>query len=106
MVSHIHACDRVLVVDGDGRLVSCCDGYSVTADQLFAVVVVWDPTDPTGWRGTLTTLDHRPVRFAHAELDDQAFQRWLRDLPGWDPGKLSHALIWPGLHLVWRRPGA
>jgi hypothetical protein len=69
--------------------------------------MVWDANDPTPqWRGTLTTFDHRPVRFSQAELDDEAFQRWLRDLPGWDPTKLSHALMSPGLHLVWRRPEA
>lgn len=95
----------MLVVRCDGCLVSCIEGYLVTATEPFAVVVVWVKNDPR-WRGSVTTLDGRSVRFSQSDVEDDAFQDWLRDLPGWDPEKLRHAMTSPGVYLVWRRPGA
>lgn len=78
----------------------------MTADQLFAVLVMWEASacpDDQPWIGWLTTLDHRAVRFSSADLDDAVFQLWLRHLPSWIPDTLAHALVSPGMHLVWRR---
>jgi hypothetical protein len=72
------------------------------AGEMFAIVVLWNAEEQGAWVGWLTAVDHRSLRFSVADLADAALRRWLCDLPGWDPGRLSAALTRPDLHLVWR----
>lgn len=74
------------------------------ADELFAVLVLWDPDEPGTWRGWLTTITHRAASFCARDLEDSTFRRRLAELPGWEPRRLSVALGRPGFHLVWRHP--
>lgn len=95
---------RLVTIDGDGRLhPSNGDPVDVIADQLFAVVVLWDPNEGSSWVGWLTTTTRRSVCFSATDLEDAVLQNWLRALPGWDHAKLWYATTCPGLHLVWRR---
>ena len=95
---------RRVTVDGHGRLHPAQgEPIDVIADQLYAVVVLWDPDDGASWVGWLTTTTHRSVCFGASDLEGDAFQYWLRALPGWDGTQLWHATTCPGLHLVWRR---
>ena len=95
---------RLVTIDGNGHLHPADgDPVDVTADALYAVIVLWNQGG-LSWRGWLSTTKHRSIRFASADLEDLILQSWLRALPGWDHSKLWHATTNPGLHLVWRRP--
>jgi hypothetical protein len=63
--------------------------------------VLWDE-DATRWVGWLTTFDRRSLCFSPADLENVEFRRWLAELAGWEPSRLTAALGQPGLHLVWR----
>jgi hypothetical protein len=98
--------DSALLVGCEGHLLAASHGQlrRLSAGDLFAVVVVWEDVEPVSWSGWLTTRDRWSVRFSSMNLDDDAFTRWLGDLPGWNPMQLSLALIARGIHLVWRNP--
>jgi len=95
---------RLVTIDGDGHLHPANgEPLDVTADELYAVVVLWDRPHGLSWKGWLSTTRHRSVCFSSADLEDPILQSWLRALPGWDHAKLWHATTSPGFHLVWRR---
>ncbi len=95
---------RLVSIDGNGRLcLAQGDPLDVIADQLYAVVVLWDPDDASSWVGWLTTTTRRSVCFSASDLQEPVFQNWLRALPGWEHASLWQATTCPGLHLVWRR---
>lgn len=79
------------------------DERAFTADQMFAVTVLWDFSG--SWNGWLSTLNHRAMQFSPADLENEEFRRWLAALPGWTAERMTTALGSHGLHLVWRRPG-
>lgn len=92
------------VVQRDGRPPSVVGATDeLTADDLVAVVVLWARDTSHSWVGWLTTAGHRALRFAAADLEDDAFRRWLSELPGWTPQRLTLALLQPGIHRVWQR---
>jgi hypothetical protein len=94
----------LLVVQRDGRPPSVVGPTDeLTAGDLVAVVVLWDRGAARSWVGWLTTAGHRALRFSAADLEDRAFQRWLSELPGWTPQRLTLALLRPGIHRVWQR---
>lgn len=95
---------RLVTIDGDGQLHTTQGApLDVIADQLYAVVVLWDVEGGSSWVGWLTTTARRTACFTAADLEDPIVQNWLRALPGWDHAKLWQATTCPGLHLVWRR---
>jgi hypothetical protein len=95
---------RLLAIDGNGHLHAVTgDPLDVTADTLYAVVVLWDRHEGLSWMGWLSTTTHRSACFSSVDLEDPIVQSWLRALPGWDHAKLWHATTTPGFHLVWRR---
>ena len=95
---------RLIAVDGDGVLWSWRnEPVAVTTEQIFAVLVLWGGGHDASWLGWLTTFNHRAACFSAPDLEDPLVERWLGDLPDWDRRKLSRAMAYPGLHLVWRR---
>jgi hypothetical protein len=90
---------------GSERSSAWCQHRGAVAEQLFAVVLLWDTPEvgAGAWIGWLTALDHRSVCFCVADLENARFRQWLADLPGWTPEPIARALASPGLHLVWRR---
>ena len=80
---------RLVTIDGAGRLHPAQgDPIDVIADQLYALVVLWDPDESASWVGWLTTSTRRSVCFCAADLEGAVFQSWLRALPGWDQEQL------------------
>lgn len=98
--------NHALMVGCEGHLLASSHGdlRRLAVDDLFSVVVVWGENKHVSWSGWLTTRDRWSVPFSSANLQDQAFLRWLGTLPGWDSGALLFALAMRGLHLVWRNP--
>lgn len=94
----------LLVVQRDDGLPSVIGPTDeLTADDLVAVVVVWTRDAARGWVGWLMTAGERALRFSAADLEDAAFRRWLTELPGWTPQRMTLALLRPGIHRVWQR---
>ncbi|HEX3765314.1 MAG TPA: hypothetical protein VHW23_41745 [Kofleriaceae bacterium] len=94
----------LLVVQRDGRPPSVIGpADDLTADDLVAVVVLWTPEAARSWVGWLMTAGQRALRFSAADLEDGAFRRWLSELPGWTPQRMTLALLRPGIHRVWQR---
>lgn len=102
----IEVLQGTLMVGCEGHLLvsRCGDLRRLSAEDLFAVVMVWSTDEHASWQGWLTTRDRWFAPFSSADLQDGGFLRWLGDLPGWDPSALLLALGAQGLHLVWRNP--
>jgi hypothetical protein len=96
------AVGRQVWIDHSDRLCPS-EGDPVATDDVYAVVVLWDPDDGRAWVGWLTTIAHSSVCFSASDLEDPAFQTWLRQLPSWEDANLWQGTTYPGLHLVWRR---
>lgn len=104
VIDVLSASQRFVMIEGDGRLHPAKgEPLDVIADELFTVVVVWDHVDGSSWIGWLATMARQTACFGPTDLEDPAFQSWLRALPGWQPANLQHATTNQGLHLEWRR---
>jgi hypothetical protein len=103
--TRLYVAQRWLSVEDRGVRAREADTGSLTPEQLFAVVLLWEApgTSQAAWIGWMTTVNHRSACFCAADLHDARFRQWLADLPGWEPDRLAFAIENPGLHLLWRR---